>query len=196
MTTNNGRKGGRKANQWTLVAFSDISEYLGKSGVSQTAFAKAVGVTSSTFHNWKTSRCAPDETAQSRISEIITGQEVLVTKQKTESKKTTSRGSRGEGSTMLAALSGDTPKSEKKTRVSAKADDVEKPKKRVGGLVRKPRATASTNGNGKLNGGLEGWNELKALARFLRANRRRSADDVKRIVEQINAAREIAEIFA
>ena len=49
-TKKKGRKGGRKANKWSLVTFADIAAFLSSSGVSQTDFAKTVGVTSSTFH--------------------------------------------------------------------------------------------------------------------------------------------------
>jgi len=198
MAKKKARKGGRKANQWSLIKFSDIAAFLAEHGLSQTDFAKAVGVTSSTFHNWKTNRCAPDEATQGKIAAVINGQEVSVPKKKKKSKtkKVTARGSRGAGSNLLAALGGGKPAKSKTAKVATKTKKVAK--KRIGRVVRKPRLATSANGsaNGYANGGLEGWNELKSLAKFLKANKKRTADDVKNVVEQINAARQLAELFA
>ena len=221
-----GRKGGRKANQWSLVTFADIAAYLAKEGVSQTDFAKTVGVTSSTFHNWKTERCAPDEETQGKISALLTGKEVTVAKSKKTAAatkkitKVTARGSRGAGSSTLAALGGDAAtdgdadtavgKGKKKIKRKVKQADPKAPKApkapKEPKAAKEPKKTRkrrpwsvvtgapalATNGNAVL----EGWNDLRALAQFLKANDGRSPDDVKSVVEKLAAACKVAALFA
>ena len=209
------RKGGRKANQWTSVAFADIAEYLANSGVSQLEFAKSVGVTSSTFHNWKTQRCAPDETTQERILAVLNGQEASAPKKEEEEtvakkkapkkvakKKVTARGSRGAASSLLAVIDGAAP------TVSEG-----KPKKKVKKIVKKAKLAASSPFTGEVakrkpgrprkvavasNGGgaLSEWSNLGLLAQFLKDNKGRTAEDVKNVIEQVDEARRVANIFA
>lgn len=202
-----GRKGGRKANLWSLVNFATIAAHLKETGTSQTAFAKAVGVTSSTFHNWKTGRCAPDEETQGKIVATIEGKEVPVAKKKKTKKitKVTARGSRGSGSSTLAALGEGGPAVAKKVKKIKKkikkaeakapavtvqtAKPVKQVKRRVRGVV---RTAPATNGSGPL----EDWKNLEALAEFLKANEGRTADDVKSAIDKINEAWKLAELFA
>ena len=58
-------------NTWTLVKFKDISKFLESNEVSQIKFAQTLGVSNSTFHNWKGGRSTPDEEMQQKILDVI-----------------------------------------------------------------------------------------------------------------------------
>lgn len=161
------RKGGRQANKWSVVKFSEIAKFIKDKSVAQTAFSKAVGVTNSTFHNWKNKRCAPDPATQQQIRDVLDGKTVIPEKEPAARSGKT-RAPRGAGSQTLAQLeeAGGT-----KAAVAAPA--------RTTG---KKRKTVVANGNGA-NG--SGWRELKLLGEFIRANDGKTADDLHQAVNMV-----------
>jgi DNA-binding XRE family transcriptional regulator len=51
----------------------EITRHIAQKGLSQSEFASTLGVTNSTFHNWKNGRCAPDTSTQHRIAALLSG---------------------------------------------------------------------------------------------------------------------------
>lgn len=170
------RKGGRTANKWKAVKFNQISKFIKEHGVSQIAFAKAVGVTNSTFHNWKNNRCAPDDATQETIRALISG-ETQMPEQAPSKRGGKPRAPRGAGSQTLAEL-------EKKgsKKASTASTSVKKTKTKT-----KTKA-ASSNGNGHGNGHSSGWSELGLLGQFIRANEGRSVEDLHNVVTTVAEA--------
>ena len=99
------RRGGRKANEWTAVTLDEILGFLSEMGITQSAFAAHIGVTNSTFHNWKKGKCAPDEDTQGKIRSLIDGEnytkEIQVVKKKGPSKAPAKK---GRGGSLLSLL--------------------------------------------------------------------------------------------
>jgi DNA-binding XRE family transcriptional regulator len=196
------RKGGRKKNEWTLVTLDELIAYITKSGLTQNAFAQSLGVTNSTFHNWKNGRCAPDESIQGKIRALIDGKKENEVPDKQT--KTEKRG-RGTKSSTLAALGGGKPakaakKAAKKTKkkVSKKAKKAKKTAKKVSkktkATVQKTvkKAKAVTNGNG-VHVDLASWNELEALGQFVKANPGKSSGEIASLLGTVSR---VAAIFA
>jgi len=135
------RRGGRKANEWTSVSLEEILLYLSEAGMTQSRFATSVGVTNSTFHNWKKGKCAPDEDTQGKIRDLIDNYttETQVVKKKGPSKAPAKKGRGGSllsllDSKKLGATRASTAGKKKKTK-KAKAKAPKKAAKKVAGLA-------------------------------------------------------------
>jgi DNA-binding transcriptional regulator YiaG len=180
------RRGGRQKNKWTMITLKRMLGWIAANEIPQKAFAASLGITNSTFHNWKNERCAPDEDVQGKILDLINGMENITM-------ANGNRAPRGAGSSTLAALTGSgkkktkkktkakVAKKKKKTKKVAKKK-IKKIKKKVGRVrSTKPRAKAkaSSNGNGF---GLDGWDNLEALGQFVRANEDRSLEEIGALV--------------
>lgn len=76
-----------RKNEWTLVTFEDIAQYIESEEIAQITFAKDIGVTNSTFHNWKNSKSVPDEAMQERIAGKIGKKRAKVTKKVAKASK-------------------------------------------------------------------------------------------------------------
>ena len=167
------RRGGRKKNKWTLVTFVQLNGFIDLKQHTQKAVAAHLGVTNSTFHNWKNGRCAPDEEVQGKIKALIDGKEkITVTKKK--AKKKSKRAPRGAGSSTLAALAGKTTAGERKPVVPRKAKKVKTVSVRSHGRVQKA--------------GFGDWGELKTLGKFLRANPGKSSTDIVELIDTLKTA--------
>ena len=193
------QQGGRKANEWKLVTFVDIEKFLKKAGASQLGFAKAVGVTNSTFHNWKNGRSAPSEEVQKKIKKVIKGKIALPEPKSpvktklaqrrasaaapagklSRKKKKAKRRVRGHSGILdkLPDPKDEVPKKPKKAQERRKKK-TKKAKKRKTPLVRR-RPTTSDNGE---------WTELGLLGQFIRANTGRTVDEFMGIVSTVAEA--------
>lgn len=203
------RRGGRKKNEWTLVTLDDLMKFIDTQGLTQNKFAKTLGVTNSTFHNWKNGRCAPDEAIQGKIKALIDGKEKIdVSDNKTDNENKAK--TRGTKSSTLAALGKKgkgktTKKAKKKTKKKvtkalekggSSRPKVEKAlKKTKKKAAKKAKATKPVlNGNG--NGAYfdpSAWNELEALGQFVKANPGKSPEE---IAELLGTVSRVAAIFA
>ena len=201
------RRGGRQKNKWTAVTLKQMLGFIDVNQIPQKGFATHLGVTNSTFHNWKNKKCAPDEDVQVRILDLINGKEKI-------NMANSTRAPRGAGSSTLAALTGGKgKKTKKKAKKVAKKKKPKKKAKKVAkkkakkvkkrvGRVRsksaprtktkaKARTRVSANGNG--NGfGLDGWDNLEALGQFVQANNGRSAEEIGELVGTLQT---VAKIF-
>ena len=114
------RRGGRKKNEWTLVTQKQVLGYIASKGLQNKTFAEHLGVTNSTFHNWKNGRCAPDEEIQGRIKALIDGKETIIVAKKSKTNKgKATRAPRGAGSSTLAALTGSAGKAAKPEKTTS-----------------------------------------------------------------------------
>jgi DNA-binding transcriptional regulator YiaG len=163
------RKGGRQANKWTLVKFLEIKQFLEEKKVAQTRFSATVGVTNSTFHNWKNKRCAPDPATQQKIRDVLDGKTPLApeTVPKSSGRPRTPRGA---GSQTLAALEDESGAPIRPAKAKAKAK------------AARAKKTPSPNSNG---GAGSGWEDLTLLGQFIRANEGRSAQELHQAVNMV-----------
>ena len=178
------RRGGRKKNEWTVVSLKQLLGYISAKELKQKTFAAHLGVTNSTFHNWKNGRCAPEEPVQVRIKALIDGKEkITVAKKKTKAQKkvSRSRAPRGASSSTLAALTGGGKKTAKTGKRAKRA------KKIVPSKRRSRAGSTPSNGNGA-GLTLDDWNELKVLGQFVRANPDRSAEEIWDVVNVLTTA--------
>lgn len=193
------RRGGRKKNKWTLVSLKQLLGYIAVNEIPQKAFAAHLGVTNSTFHNWKNGRCAPDELVQGKIKDLIDGKDQI----NMAKKKTGARAPRGSGSSTLAALTGGGSKTTKKVakkagkkkkkkvkkvKKVAKKKKVTKVKKKRGRVTTRKPAPVASNGNGN---GLGDWNELEALGQFVKANVTKSPTEIGELIGTLKTAAQI-----
>ena len=187
------RRGGRKKNEWTLVTLAQLLGFIEMKELKQKTFAAYLGVTNSTFHNWKNGRCAPDEEVQGKIKALIDGKEkITVAKKKTakKAKKTkATRTPRGATSSTLASLTGGGASASAKKKAKKKAKKIAK-KVRRGRVGPKAKAAATLNGNGS-GMSLDDWNELKLLGQFVRANQGRSVGEMRDVLGLLTTASEI-----
>ena len=81
--------GASRKNEWTLVTFENIREYIEQNQISQLAFTRELGITNSTFHNWKNGKTTPDLDDQGKIHALLVGKPggTKVAKKKTAKKK-------------------------------------------------------------------------------------------------------------
>lgn len=195
-TKASARRGGRKKNEWTLVTLDELLEFIDTQGITQNKFAKTLGVTNSTFHNWKNGRCAPDESIQGKIRALIDGKEKIeVSEKKTET--TAKKKTRGGKSSTLAALG----KGKKATQKAAKkvtkkvAKAAKKTKKKAAKASKKTKRTAKkavpvANGNGA-HLSFEDWNELEALGQFVKANKDKSVGEMQTLLGTLSRVAKI-----
>jgi DNA-binding XRE family transcriptional regulator len=182
------RRGGRKKNEWTKVKLETILGFLKYYSIKQKDFAAHLGVTNSTFHNWKNGKCAPDEEVQVKIQDLIANKETITVAKK-KAKTAKSRAPRGAGSSTLAALTGSTPKTQtkkktkKKTAKASKKAKAKKKAKKRGRVVR----TAAKADVPETTSVISGWNEIESLGNFLKANPDRSAFEVSELISNLQA---------
>lgn len=113
---------GRKPNRWTAVTLEEILVFLAESDtLNQSTFAKAVGVTPTTFYNWKKKRCAPDTTTQERMRELIYSTGFKFTKTSTKETTVANSGKKGARGTSSSILDRITKSSGPKSRAKSKA---------------------------------------------------------------------------
>jgi len=82
-----------KQPKWSLTTFNKIEKARSSLGLSKVAMSKMLGVTNSTYHNWKKGTAVPHETAQQEIVDAIASAEqngvpTKAAKKKRSTKKT------------------------------------------------------------------------------------------------------------
>lgn len=60
-----------RKNEWSLITFDDIAEYIERQEIAQIRFSQDLGITNSTFHNWKSGKSIPDDAMQAKIAKMI-----------------------------------------------------------------------------------------------------------------------------
>jgi len=210
------RRGGRKSNDWTVVQFKDIETYIEEHGLSKLGFARALGVTNSTLHNWKNGRCAPDEAMQMTVKNMLEAAPPEgAAKAKAKGGARAARAPRGAGSQTLSQLreAGPAPAKPEKAPKAAKAPKPPKPPKTPKKLGRPPKAAAPvvttattpeskvhgnghtnghTNGNGKAPKNGNGHADQNAVATivsgFMATNRVKGLESLTETIAVVKAA--------
>lgn len=60
-----------RKNTWKFVTFDEIVDYIDQEEIAQITFARNLGVTNSTFHNWKNGTSVPDDDMQLKIAKVV-----------------------------------------------------------------------------------------------------------------------------
>lgn len=199
MSQKTEKKPGRKPNEWTLLTFPDVAKHLSDRGIPVTEFAKTIGVSNQTFHNWKSGRCAPTEGTQRKILGAIQGvlpeeadmtQEMTAAPIKAAKRKTAKRkdaptkATRGKGSVTLAALSAAAPSAEDTAAVQVPGKVGRRPGPRKAAPPAKTVKAAKAHGtNGAAHLSPTSWAELGTLGAFLRANPDKTREQVAEIID-------------
>jgi len=179
------RKGGRSANKWSVVKWAEIEKFLEEKELTQARFSSTLGITGSTFHNWKKKRCAPDPATQQSIRDLIDGKEPLSPKVHVPALGRP-KSTRGRASRTMAKVeqTGDVPgEAAPAPLAAAKAPRAA----RSTGKKRVAAAAPATNGNGANLSPNSGWEELPLLGQFIRANDGKSASELHQAVNMVLA---------
>jgi hypothetical protein len=78
----------RKKNEWTVITFDAVLDYIRENDISLISFARSFGITNSTVHNWKSGAVVPSEETQRKLLEFISGNASATTTAKKAKKKT------------------------------------------------------------------------------------------------------------
>lgn len=188
-----------KKNEWTKVSFEDIVDFITREEISKISFARKLGITNSTFHNWKNGKSVPDEPMQEKIAAMI-GTKTGKGKGKAKAaslddlKKTAAASPRAATAARRAGKKVQVAKGPAK-RMERKTTPRPAVAKALGAKAPKPSTNGNgkhhTNGNGNGNGNGHGYAPSERaflISTYVEHHGVGGIDEFKQLIENVNAA--------